>query len=81
MLAGTSLRYGDRVGFDPVNIAAFEVDGVDYEFHKCLPYPTGNDGASINLDIIAMCLAIFGEQDVSRGRESIGRPLRECKST
>lgn len=77
-LAGTSLRYGDSFGMDPVNIASFEVDGVDYYFKKGLPYPTGHDGAPMNLEIIAMCPATCGERDVSGGREPIGAPLREA---
>lgn len=76
-LAGSELRYGDQFGADPVNIAAFEVDGVDYYFKKGLPYPTCADGAPTNLEIIAMCPATFGERDVSGGTEPIGGPLRE----
>ncbi|KAL4795057.1 hypothetical protein BDV19DRAFT_379169 [Aspergillus venezuelensis] len=76
-LAGTELRYGDSFGTDPINIAAFEVDGVDYCFKKGLPYPTGLDGAPMNLEIIAMCPATLGERDISGGREPIGGPFRE----
>ncbi|OAX82134.1 hypothetical protein ACJ72_03517 [Emergomyces africanus] len=76
-LEGTQLRYGDNFGTNPVNIAAFEVDGVDFYFKKGLPYPTGADGAPSNLEIIAMCPATMGERDISGGREPIGGPFRE----
>lgn len=76
-LEGTDLRYGDNFGVHAINIAAFEVDGCDYIFDKGLPYPSGNDGAPSNLEIIAMCPASFGERDISNGKEPIGAPLRE----
>jgi hypothetical protein len=76
-LAGTSLRYGDNFGTNPINITAFEVNRVDYCFKKGLPYPTGNDGAPMNLEIIAMCPATLGERDIYGGKEPIGGPLRK----
>ena len=76
-MAGSDLRYCDHFGKDPANIAAFEVDGVDYCMKKGLPYPTGADGAPANLEIIAMCAAVLGELDVSGGKEPIGGPFRE----
>lgn len=76
-LDGSELRYGDHFGKDPINIAAFEVDGCDYTFSKGLPYATGADGAPSNLEIIAMCPAVFGEVDVSGGKEPVGGPLRD----
>lgn len=76
-LAGSGLRYGDHFDVYPVNIAAFEVDGVDYCMEKGLPFPTGADGAPLNLEIIAMCPAVFGEVDLSGGQEPVGGPLRE----
>lgn len=76
-LEGTELFYGDTFGAHPVNICGFEVDGVDYTFCKGLPYPTGADGASMNLEIIAMCPAVHGERDKWGGREPIGGLLKE----
>ncbi|KAM0082291.1 hypothetical protein ACKRZS_005547 [Fusarium odoratissimum] len=76
-LEGSELRYGDSFGKDPINIASFEVDGCDYSFKKGLPYPTGEDGAPENLEIIAMCPAVFGEVDVSGGREPVGGPVAD----
>jgi hypothetical protein len=76
-LEGTGLFYGDTLGAHPINIAAFEVDGVDYTFRKGLPYPTGADGASKDLQIIAMCPAVQGEIDRWGGKEPIGGHLRD----
>ncbi|KIW18235.1 hypothetical protein PV08_02523 [Exophiala spinifera] len=78
-LEGTELFYGDMFGAHPVNICGFEVDGVDYTFRKGLPYPTGTDGASLDLEIVAMCPAVHGERDRWGGREPIGGPLREAR--
>lgn len=75
---GTDLRYGDSFGTHPLNIAAFEVDGCDYTFRKGLPFPTGEDGAPANLEILAMCPAISGEVDEWGGKEPIGGPEREA---
>lgn len=76
-LRDTGLSYGDLIGGHPVNICAFEVDGVDYVTKKGLPYPTGADGAPTNLEIIAMCPAVKGEKDRWNGREPVGGPLIE----
>ncbi|KIW75827.1 hypothetical protein Z517_10572 [Fonsecaea pedrosoi CBS 271.37] len=76
-LDGTQLFYGDTFGGNPVNIAAFEVDGCQYTFRQGLPYPTFEDGAPSTLEIIAMCPAVLGEEDRWNGSEPIGGPTRD----
>ncbi|KAF9875444.1 hypothetical protein CkaCkLH20_07264 [Colletotrichum karsti] len=68
----TDLYYGDVFGMNPINICAFEVDGVDYTFRGGLPFPTGTDAAPLDMDIIAMCLAVRVEEDRYGGMEPIG---------
>ena len=75
--ADTDLRYGDSFGTNPLNIAAFEVDGCDYTVKKGLPFPTGEDGTPKNVEILAMCPATSGEVDEWGGKEPIGGPARE----
>ena len=58
--ARTDLYYGDVFGQD-AKIVSFEVDGVTYTFRKGLPYPTHEDGAPANLEILAMAPAVRGE--------------------
>lgn len=76
---GTTLGYGDVFGGVPVCIAAFELDGCDYTTHAGLPYPTGTDGAPDNLEIIAMCPAVFGEEDLWGGQVPLGAPVAEVQ--
>jgi len=76
-LDGTDLTYGDVFGSAPVCVAAFEVDGVDYTFHRGLPYPTHSDGAPQGLEIIAMAPAVHGEQDKWDGQVPLGAPASE----
>jgi hypothetical protein len=59
---GTDLRYGDLLGAAPARVAAFELDGVDYTFRGGLPYATGLDGASPDLEVLAMVPATLGER-------------------
>jgi hypothetical protein len=61
-LANTDLYYGDVFGQE-ATIVGFEGDGLDYTFRYGLPYPTGEDGASQNIEIIAMGLAGTEEED------------------
>lgn len=74
---GTDLYYGDVLGGAPVCVVAFEVDGVDYTFHKGLPYPTHADGAPTSLEILAMAPAVVGEVDRWNGTEAINGPEYE----
>jgi hypothetical protein len=76
-LRGTDLYYGDLLGGAPVCLAAFEVDSVEYTFKRGLPYPTFEDGAPENLQILAMCPAVRGEEDRFGGRHPIGGPEAE----
>jgi hypothetical protein len=59
---GTDLYYGDLFGHE-AGIYGFEVDGVEYTFNDGLPYPTYQDGAPENLEILAMGPATLIEED------------------
>ncbi len=61
-LEGTDLYYGDVFGQDAA-IAGYEGDGLAYTFRYGQPYPTGEDGASKDIEIIAMALAGMDEED------------------
>lgn len=74
---GTDLYYGDLLGGDPTFLAAFEVDSVEYTFHRGLPYPTFEDGAPDTLEILAICPAAKGEEDRFGGTFPIGGPEAE----
>jgi hypothetical protein len=58
---GTDLYYGDLLG-GHVPVVGVEVDGVDYTFRHGLPYPTGDDGAPKNLEILALAPATAAEE-------------------
>lgn len=66
-LANTDLYYGDLVGGRPDCIVAYEVDGCDFIMKDGLPYPTGKDGAPLNLSIVAMAPAVQHEEDHFNG--------------
>jgi hypothetical protein len=55
-MAGTGLGYGDVLGAQS-KIFAYEVDGIDYEIRKGLPYPTADTGLQGDLTIVALSLA------------------------
>jgi hypothetical protein len=55
-LQGTGLGYGDVLGAAS-KIFAYEVDGIDYETRKGLPYPAEGSGLQGDLTIVAMSLA------------------------
>jgi hypothetical protein len=59
---GTDLYYGDLLGA-AAKVFGYEVDGLEYTFRDGLPYPTGNDGAPVSLEILAMGLATLIEAD------------------
>jgi hypothetical protein len=56
----TDLYYGDIFGAE-ARIYAYEVDGLHYTFRDGLPYPTGEDGASTAIEILAMAPAVLAE--------------------
>jgi hypothetical protein len=56
----TGLYYGDVFGAE-ARIFGYEVDGLDYTFRHGLPYPTGDDGAATDIDILAMAPAVLAE--------------------
>ncbi len=55
-LTGTGLGYGDVLGAAS-NIFGYEVDGIDYETRKGLPYPADGTGLEGDLTIVALSLA------------------------
>ncbi|MFK0270446.1 N,N-dimethylformamidase beta subunit family domain-containing protein [Pseudomonas asiatica] len=78
-LKGSDLYYGDVFGGAPACIAAFEVDGAEYGFRKGLPFATGEDGAPLDLEIIAMAPAVIGADDHWSGEVPIGAPADEME--
>ncbi len=76
---GTDLYYGDLLGGKPVCLAAFEVDSVEYNFHRGLPVPTFEDGAPETLQILALCPAVKGEEDRFDGSVPLGGPEFEMQ--
>jgi hypothetical protein len=62
VFGGTELCYGDVFGAE-ARIFGYEVDGVDYTVADGLPYPTGRDGASTDIEILAMAPAVLAEHD------------------
>ena len=60
VFAGTDLTYGDVFGSE-AKIFGYEVDGVDYTFRRGLPYPTGEDGTPLDVEILAMAPAVMAE--------------------
>jgi hypothetical protein len=60
--AETGLGYGDQLGAAS-RIFGYEVDGLDHIFRNGLPFPAGTDGASDDIQILAMGLATGVEAD------------------
>ncbi len=56
------LYYGDVLGAAS-RVFGYEVDGLDRTFRVGLPYPTGEDGASEDLTIIAMETEALAKKD------------------
>ncbi len=54
--AGTGLCYGDQIGRGSF-VVGYEVDGCAFELRDGLPVPTGEDGAPVDLEILATCPA------------------------
>jgi len=63
-LEGTFLSFGDQLG-SRSQVFGYEVDGVDYQMKKGLPYATGIDGTDPNINILAMGLATKLESGLS----------------
>ena len=59
---GADVYYGDVLGGD-VPLVGYETDGVAYTFHRGLPYPTGEDSAPENLEILALTPVTLEEED------------------
>ena len=59
--ADADLYYGDILG-GSVPVIGSEVDGIEYTFRYGLPYPTGEDGAPMDLEILALAPATAGEE-------------------
>ena len=60
--AGTDVYYGDVLG-GGVPLVGYETDGVAYTFRRGLPYPTGEDGAPEDLEILALTPVALEEED------------------
>lgn len=60
--AGVNIGYGDVLGAQS-RIFGYEVDGLDYRFEDGLPFPTGNDGAAPEIQILAIGIATNIEDD------------------
>jgi len=60
VFANTGLYYGDVFGAE-ARIFGYEVDGVDYTIRDGLPFPTGADGATPDISILAMAPAVLAE--------------------
>ncbi len=61
-LKGAQLGYGDILGAAS-RIYGYEVDGLDYVVRGGLPFPTGEDGASTDIEIIGLGLGTNAEAD------------------
>lgn len=60
---GTDLYYGDILGGTMTTpLVGFEIDGVEYTFRYGLPYPTGEDGTPMDLEILALAPGLNGEE-------------------
>ncbi|HAV61516.1 MAG TPA: hypothetical protein DCY13_04025, partial [Verrucomicrobiales bacterium] len=59
---GAHLGYGDVLGATS-RIYGYEVDGLDYVIRDGLPYPTGADGASTDIQILGLGLGTNAEAD------------------
>lgn len=59
---GAQIGYGDVFGAAS-RIFGYEVDGLDYQFEDGLPFPTCTDGATSDIQILAMGLATNIEVD------------------
>ncbi|GAB5467489.1 MAG: hypothetical protein Kilf2KO_05190 [Rhodospirillales bacterium] len=57
---GTGLRYADVFGAE-AGIFGYEVDGLDYTFHRGLPYAVPAPGVPDNIEILAMTPAVLFE--------------------
>ena len=53
--AGAHLGYGDVLGASS-RIFGYEVDGLDHVISDGLPFPTGTDGAALDIEILALSL-------------------------
>jgi hypothetical protein len=65
----------------PVGLATFELDAVEYTFHRGLPVPTFEDGAPKNLEILGLAPAVRGEEDRFAGRVPLNGPMAEADAT
>ncbi len=76
-LAGTHLGYGDVLGANS-RIYGYEVDGLESVIRNGLPYPTGEDGASQDIEIIGQGLGSNAEADHGVWGETLYIGDSEC---
>lgn len=67
---GAHLGYGDMLG-SQTRIFGYEVDGLEYTMSGGLPFPTGTDGASTDIEILALSPATNIEPDHGIWGESL----------
>lgn len=85
---GSDLYYGDQLGASS-KVFGYEVDGCDYTFRNGLPYPTGSDGAPLDMEILAMNVATTFEADHGNlgstlfiaGHDSVGIAYQKFRDT
>jgi len=70
-LEGTDLFYGDVFGQDTV-LCGYELDGCVYTIRDGLPVPTGEDGTSLDFEIIATAPASLGESENTELKGRLG---------
>ncbi|ARQ13300.1 hypothetical protein NXC12_PD00202 (plasmid) [Rhizobium etli] len=67
----TGLFYGDVLGAES-HIFGYEVDGLDYEIHDGLPYPTATSKAPEGTEILAIGMAAQMEWTADMAAEDSG---------
>ena len=70
-LEGTELCYGDVFGQENI-LCSYEMDGCAYTIREGLPVPTGEDGTSLDFEIIATAPASLGEPENTKLPGRIG---------
>ena len=70
-LEGTELFYGDVFGQENI-LCGYEMDGCDYTIQDGLPVPTGEDGTSLDFEIIATAPASLGEPEDTKLQGRLG---------
>ena len=70
-LEGTELCFGDVFGQENI-LCSYEMDGCAYTIREGLPVPTGEDGTSLDFEIIATASASLGEPENTKLQGKFG---------